>query len=190
MSNTIRRSCSVRAVRALAFALGFAALGTACVKPEPRRFEVFMEDSIAREGTLARCNQRPEESAGDIECAYARRAAAAIALEQERARRKELEQESERKLAALRAEIARRDRAKQEAMAAALAAAEAAYEAQWADSEGWPDDALAADAPAAEFGAPIGTPLGAEVDPAQIDTLLESVDESDRAAPAIPRPFQ
>lgn len=113
--------------------VGLVALAAACVKPEPRRFEEFMDDSIAREGTLARCNSDREGTAHDIECANARRAAAAIALREEQERRAALERESERKLAELRAQIERRDRAKREAMAAALAAAEAAYEAQWAD---------------------------------------------------------
>lgn len=190
-SSTVRWSRSARAFRAAGLALGIAALASACVKPEPRRFEEFMEDSIAREGTLARCNQMREETMGDIECANARRAAAAIALQAERTRREELERESERKLAALRAEIARRDRAKSEAMAAALAAAEAAYEAQWANSEEQTDDELGAEEPAAEFGAPLGAPLGDEVDQADVDTLLETLDDSRASeSAAIPRPFR
>lgn len=112
--------------------LGLAVLATACAKPEPRRFEEFMEDSIAREGVLARCNENRKETANDLECANARRAAAGIALMEERARRKALERESEQLIAELRTQIAMRERAKREALAAAVAAAEAAYEAQWA----------------------------------------------------------
>ncbi len=107
-------------------------LTAGCSGPEPRSFQDFMDDRIAREGTLARCNQDREKTARDIDCANARRAASTVALHEERARREDLERESERKLAALRAQIGMRDRARREAMAAALAAAEAAYEAQWA----------------------------------------------------------
>lgn len=131
--NRMTDSLRPRRATAVASVLGLAVLSAACVKPEPRRFEEFMDDSIAREGTLARCNRDREETSNDIECANARRAASAVALVQERERRVELERESERKLAELRAQIERRDRAKREAMAAALAAAEAAYEAQWAE---------------------------------------------------------
>jgi len=182
----------LRAMAAAGFVLVSAACLAACVKPEPRRFEEFMDDSIAREGTLARCNQQRQETTQDIECANARRAASALALIEERQRREALELESERKLAALRSEIERRDRAKREAMAAALAAAEAAYEAQWASAAELDESAAgeSGQAAAVQFGAPISTPLSEQVDPAQIDTLLETLDSENAATPAIPRPFQ
>jgi hypothetical protein len=104
----------------------------ACDEPAPRTYTSFMEDRIAREGTLTRCRENPQIELNDIECANARRAESAIALRQERERREALEAESERKLAALRAEIAARDEAALAAQAAAAAALEAAYEAQWA----------------------------------------------------------
>ena len=50
-----------------------------------------MDDDIARDGTLARCNENRDETLNDIECANARRAAAAIALRAERERREALE---------------------------------------------------------------------------------------------------
>jgi hypothetical protein len=110
----------------------FVALLVACAEePPPRTFADFMEDRIAREGTLARCNANREATLYDIECASARRAAAAIALRQERDRREALEAESERKLAAMRDEVARRERAQREAEIAAEAAEKAAYEALW-----------------------------------------------------------
>jgi len=154
-------------------------LTAGCSGPEPRTYDDFMEDRIARDGTLARCNRDRESTARDVDCANARRAASAVALLEERARREELERESERKLAALRAQIVSRDRARREAMAAALAAAEAAYDAQWADGGTFtgPDDTAssppgqppigvnpdtrsqAAPANAAnQFGAPIAAP--------------------------------
>jgi hypothetical protein len=80
-----------------------AAALTACApKPEPRTVIDFMDDGFAREGVLARCNESREETMTDEECANARRAATAIALDAERARAPQLEEESEAKLLALR----------------------------------------------------------------------------------------
>ena len=45
-----------------------------------------MEDGLARDGVLTRCNQDRDATLTDVECANARRAAAAVALEVERAR--------------------------------------------------------------------------------------------------------
>ena len=66
-----------------------------------------MEDGLAREGVLIRCNESRDETVADVECVNARRAEAAIALEAERARAPQLEQESEAKLLALRERDAR-----------------------------------------------------------------------------------
>lgn len=79
-----------------------AALSACAPKPEPRTVLDFMDDGFAREGVLTRCNQNREETLNDKECINARRAAATIALEAERARAPELEQRSEAKLVALR----------------------------------------------------------------------------------------
>ncbi len=111
--------------------VGACLLLAACDEPEPRPFAVFMEDQIAREGILAYCNQNPQETANNIECANARRAAAAIALRLERERSAELERESERKLQLLRQEMAERERIIREATLAAARAEREAYEAQW-----------------------------------------------------------
>src|SRR5262245_59002914 len=77
-------------------------LAACAPKSEPRTVLDFMDDGFAREGVLTRCNQNREETLDDVECNNARRAAATIALEAERARAPELEQRSEAKLAALR----------------------------------------------------------------------------------------
>jgi hypothetical protein len=103
----------------------------ACSKPQPRHFTDFMEDRFAREGTLARCNADREATLHDLECANARRAAAAIALQEERARREALEIESEAKIEALRAEVERERQRALAADAAKEAAEKAAYEALW-----------------------------------------------------------
>jgi hypothetical protein len=77
-----------------------AGLAACAPQPEPRTALEFMEDGLARDGVLARCNQDREATLADAECANARRAAAAVALEAERGREPELERESEVKLAA------------------------------------------------------------------------------------------
>lgn len=117
-----------------------AALGllAGCEEPQPISFAEFMDDDIAREGTLARCNEYRDETAADIECANARRAAAAIALRDERARREALEQESERKLAQLREQVERERAAAREAQLLAEEARRAAYDAQWESTDAPP----------------------------------------------------
>jgi len=62
-----------------------AAVLAACApKPESRSVIDFMEDGFARDGVLTRCDQDRDATSTDEECANARRAAAAVAL-QERA---------------------------------------------------------------------------------------------------------
>jgi len=79
-----------------------AAIGACAPETKPRTVLDFMEDGLAREGVLTRCNQDRDASQQDVECANARRASAALAIEAERARAGGLEHASERKLAALR----------------------------------------------------------------------------------------
>jgi len=115
----------------LAGAAAFAVLLSACDEPQPRTFAEFMDDRIAREGTISFCNLNPAESSTDIECANARRAAGAVALRAERERREELERESERKLEAMRLEMAERERMVLETTLAAARAEREAYERRW-----------------------------------------------------------
>jgi hypothetical protein len=137
-----------------------AVLGSACAQDgyKPRSFEFFMEDGLAREGVLARCNQDRDATFDDVECSNARRAAAAVATEGEQGRSANLAAESERKLAAMRDASARAEQAAHDAEVAAKAAADAAYEAQWRDgkapSEG---GANGSGARAPAFGAPLGS---------------------------------
>jgi hypothetical protein len=83
-----------------------AAVLAGCQRIEPeahaRTFYDFKEDSVARDGVLSRCDKTPEAAATDQECVAAKRAAAAVAVELERSRSGALEQQSERKLVALR----------------------------------------------------------------------------------------
>jgi hypothetical protein len=102
----------------------------ACEQPlPPRSFQDFMDDRIAREGTLTRCDEDREAANTDIECANARRASASIALRLERERREEFERESERKMAELRLEMRERERIAREAALEAARAEREAYEA-------------------------------------------------------------
>jgi hypothetical protein len=115
-----------------------------------------MDDGLAREGVLDRCNRDREATSADEECANARRATAAIALRAERERAPALEQESEAKLLALREREAIRAAAEQDAQAAARAAADVAYEARWR-GPAEPRTAGASPSPAPAFGSPVGT---------------------------------
>jgi len=148
-----------------------------------------------------------------VECVNARRAAATIALEAERARAPQLEQESEAKLVALREREGRQAAADQDAAEAARVAAAEAYEARWGRA---PARAAGDASPAttAAFGAPLGTvmpsmtassfdvyaegadPLGrrtlevAAAEPPPNDVIIESprLEMTDLAV--VPRPFR
>jgi len=98
-----------------------AGLVAACQGSQPggRTFYDFKEDSVARDGVLSRCDRAPDTSANDLECIAAKRAAAAVALEQERSRSDGLERQSERKLVALRDRSARQQQGEQAATAPA-----------------------------------------------------------------------
>ena len=115
----------------------------ACVEPRPRTFADFMEDPIARDGTLARCKEHAEDALTDIECSNASRAAQAIALRQERERREELERESKRQIEELKAQMVERERiAREQALEEARAEKEA-YEALWRQQHGMAADGSA-----------------------------------------------
>jgi hypothetical protein len=119
--------------------LAVAVWVAACQQPsKPRSYEFFMEDGLAREGVLARCNQDRRASVDDQECENARRAAAAIGATGEQERTEKNERESSRKLEALRDRSARQQQADEQAAAAAKAAEKDAYEAQWRDKNGAP----------------------------------------------------
>ena len=141
-------------------AIVFAGLVAACSpQPDSRNFYFFMDDDLAREGVLARCNQDRAATLSDIECSNARRAAAAIALKAEQERNELFARESERKLLELRISISREAEAQQSAEAAARAAAEAAYDLQWKDPGAGPY-AATRDAGSSRQGAAFGAPVG------------------------------
>jgi len=124
------------AVARIAGVLAVTAWVAACQQPaKPRSYEFFMEDGLAREGVLARCNQDRKASDDDQECDNARRAAATIGASGERERSQNYEKQSSRKLEELRDRAARRQQAEEQAAAAAKAAEKEAYEAQWHDKD-------------------------------------------------------
>lgn len=107
-----------------------------CEKPPPRTFADFMEDPIARDGTIARCNADREATLHDLECANARRAQSAVALRQERERRELLEQESERKLEEYRRQLDQAEEIARKTALAVIEAERAAYEERWSKNAG------------------------------------------------------
>jgi hypothetical protein len=150
-----------------------AALAACAPQPAPRTVLDFMDDGLAREGVLTRCNQSRDATSADEECANARRAAAALALEAERARAPGLEQASESKLLAVRESEDRAATAQQQAAAAARSAAEAAYEARWRDPSGsrMPGATSAGTAPT--FGAPVGAVMPSMTESTLFDVYAE-----------------
>ena len=101
-----------------------AGLVAACQGQQPgaRTFYDFKEDGVARDGVLSRCDKAPDATAEDLECVAARRAAAAVAIEQERARADGLDRQSERKLVALRDRSAKQTQGEEAATAPAAPA--------------------------------------------------------------------
>lgn len=181
-SSLLRRRLPRRAPALTAAVVAAVAALAACTpEPEPRSYHFFMEDSIARDGVLARCNLDRKAAQHDIECANARSAATAVQLHQERAQREALERESERKLEALRQQVEAQQLAAKEAARAAAEAAAAAYDAQWredfdptavagdvVDAADAADEAGAANAPGAANAASAVTATAEKTSPAAL----------------------
>jgi len=173
------------ALRACGVALVLAAIASGCERPAPRTFEEFMEDGYARDGVLTRCNHDRAATLDNVECANARRAAAAVAVQDERARQNALDAQSERKLVAMRDRAERDQQAEQEAVDAAKAAEDAAYEARWRGSNAAAHDASGdgrPNLPRPELTVPEPEP------PVNNSAIAPQKIELDRAATS-PRPF-
>jgi hypothetical protein len=83
--SSLKEQCVSRVWPKAVATLLFAATVAACSpQPGPRSVLDFMEDGLARDGVLTRCNSGRDD--GDVECANARRAAATLAIEAERER--------------------------------------------------------------------------------------------------------
>jgi hypothetical protein len=112
--------------------LVIAAAGLAgCETERPRSYSEYLDDAIAREATLLRCNAEREMSRGDAECINAKRAAAALAAQDDGDKHKRFEEQSERKREALRARIAARQAVEQRVQEDAKLRADAAYAQSW-----------------------------------------------------------
>jgi len=190
------RACWIAVARVVG-ALAVMVWVAACQQPaKPRSYELFMEDGLAREGVLARCNQDRKASVDDQECENARRAAATIGATGERQRNESNERESSRKLEALRERAARQQQADEQAAAAAKAAEKDAYEAQWRDKNAAPS--VSGEGPISDNGVDERESLSqlparpelkiAAIDPPKADVQPEKP-EIEHAA-VIPRPFR
>ena len=86
------------------FVIAISGLGllAGCEEPRPTPVTEFMEDPIAMEATIIRCNSDREGRRYDQECVNAREAVRITEAIEHRARREALEEQSERKLQALR----------------------------------------------------------------------------------------
>ena len=133
--DTSKATSSARGGMVVVLAVG--ALLAACIEePQPRSFTEFMDDGIAREGTLVRCNEDRVATANDPECVNARRAAAAIAAQEDEQQRARLEAQSEARLLAARQRDDHQQAAERQAEIAAAAEEQLAYESQWVDTSG------------------------------------------------------
>ncbi len=105
----------------------FAALAVAACVPEPppRTTADFLDDPIALEATLARCNADRTRTLRDPECRNAREAAQRISVAEEEERLRKLEAQSQRKLEELRALQQAADEARRRAKEAERRAEEA-----------------------------------------------------------------
>ena len=118
-----------------------------CEAERPRSYSEYLEDPIAREATLLRCNAERERSRGDAECINAKRAAAALAAQDDGEKRRRFEAESERKREALRARIGARQAAERRSQEEARRRAEAAYEESWSYDQMPPAEGVGAGIP-------------------------------------------
>lgn len=86
------------------FVIAISGLGllAGCEEPRPTPVTQFMEDPIAMEATIIRCNADRAIRRHDPECVNAREAVRITEAIEQRARRETLEEQSERKLQALR----------------------------------------------------------------------------------------
>ena len=122
--------------RWLALSLGLCAGIAGCVnEPPPRSFTEFMEDRFAREGTLVRCNADRTATANDPECINARRAAAALAAQDDAAQRERRDAQSEARLLAARQREAAQQEAQRRAEVAAQTEEQLAYESLWEEEQ-------------------------------------------------------
>ena len=123
-----------------------SALVTACAEePRPRSVTEFIENPILLEAAVVRCAQNRTESRYDAECVNARQAASIIEAKEERARRDELEAESDKKREALRRTQRAAAEARRRAIEVERLREEAEYLAQFGELPPPPDGETAID---------------------------------------------
>jgi len=144
--------------RALVTVLGTFVVAGCVDEPRPRSYQEFMDDPIAREGTLARCNQERDVTAGDLECVNARRAASTTAARAEAARAEQFEAESDIKREALRDRVGAQQLAARRVEEQAKRAEEASYAAQWESAPQATSPQAAPPQAASNFGSPVAAP--------------------------------
>jgi len=182
-------------MRAAGATITFATL-VACQQGHgPRTVNVFMEDGLARDGVLARCNQDPAASEHDVECDNARRAAAAVAARDAdagRTRSGDLARQSERKMIAMRERDSRTQEAQVHAAADERAQNDANYEAQWREQSSAGRTASANEVDADFDFVPARRPSlqVAAVAPPTSDLRIVAPELDSNAVAIIPRPFR
>ncbi|HSD70709.1 MAG TPA: EexN family lipoprotein [Woeseiaceae bacterium] len=153
----------------LVLAAGIPLLISACAKElPPRTVDEFVQNPILLEATMVRCAENRSQKKYDAECVNARDAVNRIAAMQEKARRAELEAQSEQKRQALRRTQEAAAEARRRAAEAQRLREEAAYLGQFdavPPGNSGTDPAAGSVDPAAS-GAGTNTP-GASVSPPQ-----------------------
>lgn len=158
----------------LVFIFGVFSLLAGCTEePPPRSVGEFLENRILLEATMVRCGENRNQSKYDSECVNAREAINRIAVEEEKARRKELEAQFERKRKSLR-------RTQEAAAEARRRAAEARRRQQEADYLGVYDEML----PGAEIGGAL--PPGSSVDTGDVDRTQDAGGDGQTATETAP----
>jgi hypothetical protein len=185
----------IAALRAAGATIALATLVACQQGHEPRTASDFMEDGLARDGVLARCNGDAAASRRDVECDNARRAAAAVAAgdtDVDRTRSADLARQSERKMLAMRERDSREQQAGAQAAADARAQTDAQYEAQWREQNSAGKTASANDVDTDFEFVPARPSLkvAAVAPPASDLTIVPPELQSSDVAIITPRPFR
>lgn len=164
----------MKIVRVTICSLGFLLLGGCGNEPPPVSVTEFMENPRLLEATMVRCGQNRAEMKYESECVNAREAVNRLERAEERARREELEAQSERKREALRRTQEAAAAARQRALEAQRRREEAEYLGVF---EAAPEPGIAAGDP--DTNAPMAT-IGPEPE------SVEQATPEDTAAPGEP----
>ena len=171
----------MRIVRVTICLFGLGALAACSEPPPPVSVAEFMENPRLLEATMVRCGQNRSEMKYEAECVNARDAVNRLERSEERARRAELEAQSERKRQALR-------RTQEAAAAARRRALEAQRRREEEEYLGIFDDPNSTAQPEADAAATVSAPPNAPtatVEPVP-EPETEAVEEVVEAPPQAP----